>query len=56
MNVAVAASATGTVNITPPTTIPDDVCGLDIHLDAQELRALVAAGKLSAVPPAMPIN
>ncbi|MCL2726291.1 MAG: PKD domain-containing protein [Polyangiaceae bacterium] len=101
MNVAIPASATTTVNVTPPTTIPDDVCALGVHLmgtapsgtvysdvyirarenpqlqavtdptaiallneasavtqdpnhfDAQELRALVAAGKLSAVPPAM---
>ena len=103
MNVAVPASATGTVNVAPPATIPDDVCGLGIHLmgnapagtvysdtyarvkenpqllqdvtdpdtiallneasavtqdpsqfDGQELRALAAAGKLSALPPAMP--
>jgi len=103
MNVAVPASATGTVNVAPPATIPDEVCALGIHLmgtapsgtvysdsyvrikenpqlqqqvtdpdtiallneasavtqdpnqfDGQELRTLVAAGKLAALPPAMP--
>ena len=102
MNVAIPAAATTTVNVTPPTDIPDDVCALGIHLmgsapagkvysdvyirakenpqllqavtdpdaiallneasavakdpnrfDGLELRELVAAGKLSAVPPAM---
>jgi len=102
MNVAIPASATATVNVPPPASIPLDVCALGIHLmgtapagtvysdayvrvkenpallqqvtdpaaiavlneaaavtkdpnhfDGQELRELVANGKLSALPPAM---